>query len=109
MSELTLEELMSRMPKAFQPEKAEGVEAVVQYKLTGEEGGDWVITIADGACTVVEGETENPKMTLTAEAQDYKDVVLGKVNAMQAFMSGKLKLAGDLNLAMKLTSFFKMN
>ena len=109
MSEITLRELMARMPKAFLPEKAEGVEAVVQYHLSGDEGGDWVITIADGACTVAEGEIENPKMTLTAEAQDYKDVVLGKMNAMQAFMQGKLKLAGDLNLAMKLTSFFKLN
>jgi putative sterol carrier protein len=109
MSEITLGELMSRMPKAFLPEKAEGVEAVVQYKLSGDEGGDWVIRIADGACTVEAGETDNPKMTLTADAQDYKDVVLGKMNAMQAFMQGKLKLAGDLNLAMKLTSFFKLN
>lgn len=109
MAELTLQELMDRMPKAFMPEKAEGVSAVVQYRLTGDEGGDWVITIQDGQCAVEPGEVENATMTLTADAQDYKDVVTGKQNAMQAFMQGKLKLAGDLNLAMKLTSFFKLN
>ena len=109
MTDLSLQDLMDRMPGAFMPEKAEGVSAVVQYKLSGDEGGDWVIRIADGACTVEEGEVDNPTMTLTADAQDYKDVVTGKQNAMQAFMQGKLKLAGDLNLAMKLTSFFKMN
>jgi putative sterol carrier protein len=109
MSEIPLTELMARMPKAFIPEKAEGMEAVVQYELSGEEGGNWVITIKDGACSVEEGVTENPKMTLTADAQDYKDVVLGKQNAMQAFMQGKLKLKGDLNLAMKLTSFFRLS
>jgi putative sterol carrier protein len=108
MSEITVSELMSRMPKAFQPEKAGGVEAVIQYHLTGEEGGDWIITIEDGKCTVVEGEADNPDMTLTADAQDYKEVILGKTDAMQAFMKGKLKLAGDLNLAMKLPNFFKM-
>ncbi|MEJ2710844.1 MAG: SCP2 sterol-binding domain-containing protein [Anaerolineales bacterium] len=108
MSEITVPELMSRMPKAFQPEKAAGVDAVIQYHLTGEEGGDWIITIKDGQCTVVEGEADNANMTLTADAQDYKEVILGKTDAMQAFMKGKIKLAGDLNLAMKLPNFFKM-
>ena len=94
--------------KAFKPDVAEGVEAVIQYHLTGEEGGDWIIDIHEGKCTVSEGTAENPKMTLTADAQDFKDVLLGNANGMQYFMQGKLKLAGDLNLAMKLTSFFKM-
>ena len=109
MSDITVEELMSRMPEAFIAEKAKGVEAVVQYNLTGEEGGKWVITIANDECTVVPGETENPTMVLTADAQDYKDVVTGKQDAMQAFMKGKLRLSGDLGLAMKLTGFFRMN
>jgi putative sterol carrier protein len=109
MSDLTIQELMSRMPKAFLPEKAAGVEAVIQYHLTGEEGGDWVITIQGNQCSVEAGTTPNPKLTLTADALDYKSVVMGKADGMQAFMQGKLKLAGDLMLAMKLTSFFKMS
>ncbi len=108
MTEISVQELMNRMPKAFMPEKAEGVDTVIQYHLTGEEGGDWIITINDGKCTVEPGVAQNPKMTLTADSQDYKDVITGKTNAMQAFMQGKLKLAGDLNMAMKLTNFFKM-
>jgi len=108
MSEITVKELMDRMPKAFLPEKAKGVEAVIQYHLTGEEGGDWIITIKDGKCTVEEGVAENPTLTLEADAQDYKDVILGKMDGMAAFMQGKLRLKGNLNLAMKLTSFFKM-
>jgi putative sterol carrier protein len=109
MSEVTIEKLMSRMPEAFLPEKASGVDAVVQYHLTGEEASDWIVTIRDGKCMVEKGTIENPKLTLTADSQDYKDVILGKINGMSAFMDGKLRLAGDLNLAMKLTSFFKMN
>ena len=108
MTELTLQELMDRMPKAFIPERAQGVDATIQYHLTGEEGGDYIITIQDGQCGVAEGIAENPNMTLTADAQDYKDVITGKTNGMTAFMQGKVKLAGDLNLAMKLPSFFKM-
>ncbi len=108
MSEITVKELMDRMPKAFLPEKAKGVDAVIQYHLTGEEGGDWIITIKDGKCTVEEGVTENPTLTLEADAQEYKDIILGKLDGMSAFMQGKLKLKGNLNLAMKLTSFFKL-
>ena len=109
MSEVTIEKLMSRMPKAFIPDKAVGVDAVIQYHLTGDEAGDWIISIRDGNCFVEPGVAENPKMTLTADSQDYKDVILGKLNGMNAFMEGKLRLAGDLNLAMKLTSFFLLN
>ncbi len=106
--ELTVEELMRRMPKAFQPEKAQGVEAVIQYHLTGEGGGDWVITIKDGQCVVEPGTAENPRLTLTAEAADYLAIVTGKLNPMNAFAEGKLKLKGDLGLAMKLQNFFRM-
>lgn len=109
MAEITIQELMSRMPKAFIPEKAAGTKAVVQYHLTGEEGGDWVITIQDGKCTVVPGKTETMNLTLTADALDYKKIILGQLDAMGAFMQGKLKLAGDLTLAMKLMSFFKLS
>ena len=108
MADYTVEQLVRNHEKAFKPDVAEGVEAVIQYHLTGEEGGDWIIDIHEGKCTVSEGTAENPKMTLTADAQDFKDVLLGNANGMQYFMQGKLKLAGDLNLAMKLTSFFKM-
>jgi len=108
MSEITVKELMDRMPKAFLPEKAKGVDAVIQYHLKGEEGGDWIITIKDGKCTVEEGVAENPTLTLEADAQDYKNIILGKLDGMAAFMQGKLKLKGNLNLAMKLTNFFKL-
>ena len=107
--ELTVQKLMSSMPKAFRPEAAEGVDTILQYHLTGEEGGDWYVIIQDGVCTVNEGVHENPRMTLTADAEDYKSIFTGETNAMQAFMAGKLKLAGDLNMAMKLPQFFKMN
>jgi putative sterol carrier protein len=109
MSDITIEQLIRNHEKAFMPDAAEGVEAVIQYHLTGDQGGDWIINIGDGRCTVAEGEAENPKMTLTADAGDFRDVLLGKANGMQYFMQGKLMLAGDLNLAMKLTSFFKMS
>jgi putative sterol carrier protein len=107
--ELTIEKLMNRMPKAFRPEKANGVNTVLQFHLTGAEAGDWIATIKNGECEVQPGVAENPNLTLTADSQDYKDIFTGKSNAMQAFMTGKLKLAGDLMQAMKIPEYFKMS
>lgn len=105
---LTAKTLVERMPEAFLPEKAAGVKAVIQYELTGEGGGEWVITIADGTCQVSEGRAENPNMTLTMDAGDYVDMISGKLDPTQAFMMGKIKLGGDFTLATRLTSFFRM-
>jgi putative sterol carrier protein len=107
--ELTVEKLMSRMPNAFRPEKANGVSTVLQFHLTGAEPGDWIATIQNGQCTVQKGVAENANLTLTADSQDYVDLFSGKSNAMQAFMTGKLKLAGDLMQAMKIPEYFKMS
>ncbi len=109
MADFTVKELVLNHEKAFLPDKAAGVTAIIQYKLTGDQAGDYIINIADGKCTVEEGETESPTMTLTADGEYFRDVLLGKEDGMKGFMMGKLKLAGDLNLAMKLTSFFKMS
>ena len=108
MAEYTVKELVFNHEKAFIPDKAAGLEAVVQYHLTGDEGGDYIITIGDDKCAVKEGIAEDPVMTMTADGPYFRDVLLGKEDGMKGFMEGKLQLAGDLNLAMKLTSFFKM-
>ena len=105
---LTVKDLMSKMPAAFLPEKAPGLDAVIQFKFTGDEAGEWYAAIKDGKVDVQQGEHENPKMTLTADSADYVKVFTGELDGMQAFMQGKLKLAGDLNLAMKLTQMFKI-
>ena len=106
---MTIKELMEGMPGAFLPEKAKGVEAEIQFHMTGDQASEWVATIADGVCKVEEGTKDDPTMALTADAQDYINVVLGELDAMQAFMQGKIKLSGDLNLAMKMTNFFKLD
>jgi putative sterol carrier protein len=105
---LTITELMSKMPKAFLPEKAPGLDAVIQFKFSGAEAGDWFATIKNDQCMTEQGICPNPKMTLSADSSDYIKIFTGELDGMQAFMAGKLKLAGDLNLAMKLMTIFKI-
>jgi putative sterol carrier protein len=108
MSEPTIKEFIMGHEVAFQPDNAVGVDAIIQYHLSGEEGGDWIIAIKDGTCKVTEGIAENPKMTLNANAQDFKNILLGKQDGMAAFMQGKLKVSGDFGLAMRYMNFFKI-
>ncbi len=104
---LTIPDLMSKMPGAFLPEKAVGLDAMIQFKFTGAEVGNWYATIKDGKCVVAQGDAPSPKMTLTADSADYVKIFTGELDGMQAFMQGKIKLGGDLNLAMKLMQMFK--
>ena len=105
---LTIADLMSKMPKAFLPEKAPGLDAVIQFKFSGAEAGDWFAAIKDGKCTTEQGVHPSPKMTLSADSSDYVKIFTSELDGMQAFMQGKIKLAGDLNLAMKLMTMFKI-
>ena len=93
-------------PGAFLPEKAANVNKTVQWDLTGDGGGKWYVKIADGACTVAEGEADSPNMTMTMTADDYLALMNGSLNGQQAFMTGKLKIAGDMMLAMQMQGWF---
>ena len=108
MADITVQQIMEHMSEAFVAEKAAGVNAIIQCRFTGAEASDWAITIRDSKCSVEPGTKEKPQLTLTMDSQDYKDMVTGKLNAMTAFMQGKIKLSGDISLAMKFTNLFKM-
>ena len=98
--------MMSEMPGAFNPDKGEGVDATIQYNLIGEGGSEWWSRIADGNCTVEEGVAEAPTLTITMDAGDYVDMMAGRLDGMQAFMTGKIKVEGDIMLASRLMTLF---
>src|ERR1051325_8386037 len=103
----SVQEIFKQMPANFNADAAKGMNSVIQFNLSGEGGGNYHLVIKDGACTVNEGTHASPNMTMTIAAQDYVDMITGKLNGQMAFMSGKLKIAGDMGLAMKMQSLFK--
>jgi len=90
--------------EAADPAKMKGVSAVYQFELTGDGGGVFHTAVDDGKATVVESENDNPNITITMDAEDFNNMLEGKLNATSAFMAGKLKVKGDMSLAMKLQS-----
>jgi len=90
------------LPEKFDPEKAADLTAVVQFKISGEDGGEGVLTIQDKKLEVKDGTVDNPNITLIMKDKDYVALVNGKLSGQKAFMSGKLKFKGDMNLGIKL-------
>ena len=71
---LTIGSLMEKLPEFFLPEKAQGVDAVIQFSLSGDGGGDWFVSIKDGTLKADTGVAENPRLTINADAQDMLDI-----------------------------------
>ena len=102
----TVKESFDAMSTNFNADKAAGMKAVYQWDVTGDGGGTWNADIADGAITVSEGAHASPNITITVAAGDWLDILNGKLDGQMAFMSGKLKVKGDMSLAMKLKTLF---
>jgi putative sterol carrier protein len=67
----------------------------------------YYFTIANETIDVKTGKHEKPNITISMNESDYLDMINGKLNGQMAFMTGKLKIAGDMGLALKLQSLFK--
>jgi len=104
----TVKETFDAMTSRFKADKAAGTNATIQYDISGDGGGTWHAVIKDGACAVDQGPATSPNLTLQMSAQDWLDMTAGKQSGQMLFMSGKLKLKGDMGLAMKLGSLFSV-
>jgi putative sterol carrier protein len=80
------------------------VNAIYQFDITGDNGGKWWVDTTKSGGEVGEGENQEAKCTITMTDSDFVDLVEGKLNGQMAFMTGKLKIKGDMSLAMKLGS-----
>jgi putative sterol carrier protein len=102
----SVQQVFDAMPAHFVPDQAPGMNAVVQFDLSGEGGGQWYATIANSALTVNPGQAPSPNLTLSTSAQNYLAIINGELKPMAAFMQGKVKVKGDMGLVMKLQNLF---
>ena len=102
-----VKDVFESMPGAFQAGSVGGAAVVFQYCISGDGGGDWSADIKNGACTVASGIHASPTCTLKINSGDFLDLMNGKVNAMKAYTSGKLKIEGDIMKSQLLEKIFK--
>ncbi|MFQ5741526.1 MAG: SCP2 sterol-binding domain-containing protein [Acidobacteriota bacterium] len=88
-----------------EPDLAHKINAVYQFNIEGDSGGDWTVDLTEPE--VRSGRAAHANCTVTVGDEDFMKIVGGQLNAQMAFMSGKLKIGGDLSLAMKLADLFK--
>jgi putative sterol carrier protein len=106
MSEIS--DFFSMVPTRVNKDKIAGMNATYQFVITGDGGGEWNVKVANGEAIAAEGKAESPSITLTMDAANFIALVTGKLNGQTAFLTGKLKIQGDMTLAMKLASVFSL-
>jgi putative sterol carrier protein len=106
MAMTSAKEVFDKVPEVFNADAAKGLDAVFQFDITGEGGGQWNVAVKNGTCEVQEGTHASPTVTLTMSDETWLAMVNGELNGMQAFMGGKLKLTGDMMLAQRIPEIF---
>ncbi len=107
MSEYTAAGIVDKLPEFFQPEKAGSTTALIAFDLSGEDPGQHWVKVENGTCTAGHGPAENPNLTLLADSSDFVKIMTGQLDGTSAFMQGKLKIKGDMGLALKFQGFFR--
>jgi len=87
-----------------EPSKLAGMDAVYQFRV-GE--ATYSVSMKDGKCSVASAASSDPNCIVTMAENDFLEMLAGRLNGQMAFMTGKLKVAGDMGLALKLESFLK--
>ena len=102
-----LDSVFAGMQERFQPERATGVDAQVQWVVSdaGKEH-PYVLTVKDGNCRAEPGRAEDPRVTASTDLASFAKLMAGKVPGPALYMGGKLQIQGDLMLAQRMTTFF---
>jgi putative sterol carrier protein len=97
------------LSETFIPERAKGVDVILQYCITGPNGGNWNICVKDEKCRIEQGIKEKPTCKVTMGDQDFVDLVTGKLNPMKALSSGKVVAEGDMMKMQVIDKVFKLD
>jgi putative sterol carrier protein len=91
------------LPTRADADKLAGMSNTYLFDIEGE--GQWLVVVADGAINVTEG-TGEADTTITTSGETFEQIVAGDQNPTTAYMTGKLKIKGDMGAAMKLQKLF---
>jgi len=102
-----LAQVMDAMKERLDPQKSAGQTAVVQWDVKAPDGThSYQFKVDNGSGSWTQGTPDAPRVTLTFSLADFLRFVAGQLDGMQAFMQGKLQLAGDMMFATTLQTWF---
>jgi putative sterol carrier protein len=97
---------LKNMSSSADMDKLKGMEATILFDISGKDAGVWTVEVHDGEVTVEEGKVGSPEVTVEASSEDLVALIKGDLNPMAAFMQGRLKVKGDMSVAMKMQKLF---
>ena len=100
---MAAKEFFDSLPSRADASKLAGMSNSYLFDIEGE--GQWLVTVADGAINVNEGGGD-ADATIETSAETFDKIVAGEQNPTTAYMTGKLKIKGDMGAAMKLQKRF---
>lgn len=103
----SVKEIMDGMPQAFQPDKAAGANATIQFNFSGGEPGNYTVRVADGKCEVTEGTADNPTVTINSPSEVWLKIIRRELDGATAFMSGQFTFTGDMGVLMQMQNWFQ--
>jgi putative sterol carrier protein len=106
-----LDEIFRRMAEHVEPAKVQGVDAVVHFEILDRPDGGvdtYEVVLRNGACTTTDEPSEQPRVTFKMKPADFLRLVSGNQAGPVMFMSGKLKIEGDLMFASQVATFFRV-
>lgn len=92
---------------AANPDLVTNINAVFQFEIEGEGGGTWTVDLASEGGAVNEGPSDNAGCTIAMNGEDFAAMMEKTANPMQLYMSQKLKITGNMALALKLQELIK--
>lgn len=102
----TIADYVRAMPAGFRPNRATGLQVVYQFELIDAASRLWTVAIANGTCTVSEGQTAPPTVTIGINKADFLQLASGRLNTVQAYREGRIGVRGDMNLAARILDIF---
>jgi putative sterol carrier protein len=106
-----LREIFNRMTDHLDPAKARGHDAVVHFEIAGRPDGghdNFQVVIKDGKCTVTESLDAEPRVKLNIDGVAFLKLISARASGPELFMTGKLKIEGDLMYAPQIATLFRI-
>jgi putative sterol carrier protein len=102
----TVRDLVAGMATVFNPKEAGDLEAVIQFRVSGEDPGNYYLDIAPGSCVAYEGEHPGPTLTVNTPSDVWMAISHGEMNGATALMTGKYSVKGNMALLMRFNKLF---
>jgi alkylation response protein AidB-like acyl-CoA dehydrogenase/putative sterol carrier protein len=106
VSPQTAKEIIASIPLRIKKDKAENYTTIFQFDIAGDNGGQYTLTVNNGDAKVEEGLLGTPECVVTADAQVYEDIELGKMDPTMAFMGGQIRVT-NIGAMMQFAKYFQ--